>query len=136
LNQVEQEHFFRAALELGANGDNDTLPFDVDYRFIRDNADNLSKIAFSLFVKIDAMNEESARKYVDGLPVFSERLLVPTGSAGFRITTKIHHSGKETYSRVDPPSLRKSQELSLSSRRGAHSGFQSEGSVPESSPKS
>jgi hypothetical protein len=88
--EVEQRHFLRSAVEFGANGDNDTLPYDIDARFVRENADALSGIAFELYRHIDGQTEENARKFVDGLQVFSERLLVPTGSAGFRITTKIH----------------------------------------------
>lgn len=32
--EVSLEHFTKAAREIGAHGDNDTLPFDLDNRFI------------------------------------------------------------------------------------------------------
>lgn len=90
MADVERRHFLRSALELGASGDNDTLPYDVDSRFVEENAEALSEIAFQLYSEINVKTEDDARKFVDGLQVFSERLLVPTGSAGFRTTTKIH----------------------------------------------
>ena len=38
-------HFHRAALEIGARGDNDTLPFNVNVRFVQDKADKLAILA-------------------------------------------------------------------------------------------
>ena len=35
--RVTLDHFTRAAIDIGAHGDNDTLPFDVDNRFISEN---------------------------------------------------------------------------------------------------
>ena len=90
MAEVERRHSLQSALECGANGDNDTLPYDIDSRFVRDNAEALSGIAYDLYSEINTKKEKEARKFVDGLQVFSEQLLVPTGSAGFRITTKIH----------------------------------------------
>lgn len=83
-------HFTRAALEIGQFGENDTLPYDVDAAFIKDKATDLAHIAFDLFQTIDGMPVNDAKGFVSGLIVGAERLLVPSGSQGFRITTKIH----------------------------------------------
>ncbi|MFC3228317.1 RNA-directed DNA polymerase [Marinibaculum pumilum] len=87
---VNQDHFRRAALEIGKSGENDTLPYDIDAGFIRDKAENLSEICFQLFQDIDSRTPENAARFVNGLTIGSERLLVPAGSHGFRITTKIN----------------------------------------------
>ena len=87
---VRQDHFSRAAVEIGQSGENDTLPYDIDASFIRDRADELSKICFDLFQTIDGHSLKDAAAFVNELTVGSERLLVPAGSNGFRITTKIH----------------------------------------------
>jgi Reverse transcriptase (RNA-dependent DNA polymerase) len=87
---VTLEHFKRAAADIGAHGDNDTLPFDVDNRFIAENTDALAKLAFAYFQEIESGSEQGAKTSLNALQIFSERLLVPTGPAGFRITTKIH----------------------------------------------
>jgi reverse transcriptase-like protein len=84
------DHFRRAIADISAHGDNDTLPFDVDNGFIADNQEALAAIAFKFSQELETAGKKAARGIVDGLPVFSERLLAPTGSAGFRITTKIH----------------------------------------------
>ena len=86
---VEEDHFRRAAMEIGQSGENDTLPYDVDASFIRDKADCLAHICFHLFESIDEKSPKEARKLVNELTIGSERLLVPAGSHGFRITTKI-----------------------------------------------
>ncbi len=88
--KVTQDHFLRAALEIGESGDNDTLPYDIDAAFIRDKSGDLSQICFQLFQSIDAMSAKNAAKFVNGITIGSERLLTPSGSHGFRITTKIH----------------------------------------------
>ena len=90
MQEVTLEHFKRAAVDIGAHGDNDTLPFDIDNRFIKENLDPLSVLAHEYFCELDTKSPEKAAKAVNALQIFSERLLVPTGSAGFRITTKIH----------------------------------------------
>ena len=84
------EHFKRAAMDIGAHGDNDTLPFDIDNRFVKDNQDALAELAYDYFSELEKGCEKSAKNAISALQVFSERLLVPTGPAGFRITTKIH----------------------------------------------
>jgi hypothetical protein len=90
MSDITLDHFKRAAADIGAHGDNDTLPFDIDNRFIAENQDSLAELAFSYCQELEAGSEKSAQKAIDSLPIFSERLLAPTGPAGFRITTKIH----------------------------------------------
>lgn len=76
-------------MEIGQSGENDTLPYDIDAGFFREKADELSAICFDLFQNIDARNQKNAVGYVNELTITSERLLAPSGSNGFRITTKI-----------------------------------------------
>ena len=90
MPQVVLDHFKRAAGDIGAHGDNDTLPFDIDIRFVKENEDTLAGLAFDYFQKLEHSGSPTAKKEIASLQVFSERLLVPTGPAGFRITTKIH----------------------------------------------
>lgn len=94
MPSVTLDHFRRSAADIAAHGDNDTLPFDVDNRFIRDNQEELAQLAFSFFDELESTEGKEKRKTVakriNSLPVFSERLLVPTGPSGFRITTKLH----------------------------------------------
>jgi hypothetical protein len=84
------EHFRRAATEIGAHGDNDTLPFDIDSRFINDNIDELARLAFTFAHELARGNRKTAAHSIDSLHIFSERLLSPAGPVGFRIATKIH----------------------------------------------
>lgn len=90
MSALTLDHFRRAAAELAAVGDNDTLPFDVDTRFINDNQEALSQLAFEFAQELGKGNRKKTRHAVDSLHIFSERLLVPTGSVGFRIATKVH----------------------------------------------
>jgi len=87
---VKLEHFLRAASDIAENGDNDTLPFDIDTRFVEENSVALSEIAANYFEKLEKAGSKNALASIESLEVFSERLLTPTGPAGFRITTKIH----------------------------------------------
>jgi len=87
--QVSRDHFLRAALEIGQSGENDTLPYDIDAGFVRDRAEQLSDICFRLFQQIDARTPSNAAAYVNSLTIGAERLLAPSGSHGFRITTRI-----------------------------------------------
>ena len=36
MSDVTFDHFLRAAVNIGAYGDNDTLPFDIDVNFVKD----------------------------------------------------------------------------------------------------
>lgn len=84
------EHFKRATADIGVNGDNDTLPFDIDVRFVKEKQEQLADLAFAYFRDLDSLDKKQVKDTINSLEVFSERLLVPTGAAGFRITTKIH----------------------------------------------
>lgn len=88
--EVKREHFLQAALEIGQAGENDTLPYDVDAAFIKDKSKELSEICFTLFKFVDDKPEKEAVAFMNELTVGSERLLAPSRSHGFRITTKIH----------------------------------------------
>jgi hypothetical protein len=90
MTEITIDHFRRAIADISAHGDNDTLPFDIDNRFIGENQEELAGIAFEFSRQVEKAGKGKTRGLVDALPLFSERLLVPTGSAGFRITTKIH----------------------------------------------
>lgn len=90
MSLVSLAHFQRAAADVGENGDNDTLPFDVDVRFVKDKQAELASLAWKFFQLLRAFPEDQLRGAMRSLPVFFERLLVPAGPAGFRISTKIH----------------------------------------------
>ena len=87
---ITVDHFKRAAADIGSHGDNDTLPFDIDTRFINENQDALAILAYTFLCELANGSPKEAAEAINALPVFTERLLVPTGAAGFRITTKIH----------------------------------------------
>jgi len=87
---VKKDHFLKAALEIGHSGENDILPYNIDAGFIREKSEELSQICFDLFQSIDNGSVKNAANYINGLTISSERLLAPSGSYGFRITTKIH----------------------------------------------
>jgi hypothetical protein len=88
--KVEEGHFVQAALEIGASGDNDTLPYDLDAAFIKAKAVDLASICLALFTGIETGSLGKPTNFMNGLTIGAERLLVPSGSHGFRITTKIH----------------------------------------------
>ena len=90
MSNVTIEHFKRAAIDIGSYGDNDTLPFDIDNRFIKENHDTLAEMAYDYFCEIDNLTSKAAAKAINKLQIYCERLLAPTGPSGFRITTKIH----------------------------------------------
>lgn len=84
------EHFRRAAVDIGSHGDNDTLPFDIDNRFINDNQEALADLAYKFSRALCEGRRKSAKDAIGSAQIFSERLLAPTGPVGFRVTTKIH----------------------------------------------
>lgn len=88
--KIEKDHFFRAALEIGHSGDNDTLPYDLDAGFIKDKAADLAALCLSLFQGVETGAVGKPANFMNGLAIVAERLLVPSGPHGFRITTKIH----------------------------------------------
>jgi hypothetical protein len=83
-------HFERAAREIAAHGDNDTLPFDLDIRFCGDEAEALATIAFGFFQELRDGPAKENQERIAALHVNSERLIAPSGPAGFRVVTKIH----------------------------------------------
>ncbi|MGY8605972.1 RNA-directed DNA polymerase [Gluconobacter cerinus] len=88
--EVKKDHFLRAALEIGYSGDNDTLPYDLDAGFIKDKASDLSTLCIDLFQRVNSGVVGKPADFMNGLVIISERLLVPSGPHGFRLTTKIH----------------------------------------------
>lgn len=90
MSDLTAKHFERAAADIGAHGDNDTLPFDVDTSFVSANQTELAQIAFRFSEELRKDSEQNNKKKIAELTVFSERLLVATGATGFRVTTKIH----------------------------------------------
>jgi hypothetical protein len=90
MQVVRLEHFTRAAEEIGKHGDNDTLPFNMDNRFISEKATQLASIAFGYFERLNKSGKKAAANELNSLQIFNERLLTPTGAYGFRISTKIH----------------------------------------------
>lgn len=90
MTEVVLEHFVRAAADIGAHGDNDTLPFDVDNRFIAESIEPLAQLAFDYYSRLAADSETNNKKRIRELIIFNERLLAPTGPTGFRSVTKLH----------------------------------------------
>lgn len=88
--KVDINCFLRAAREIGHSGDNDTLPYDIDSEFVKEKADDLAAVCLDLFSKIEAVKAGNRAEFMSGLSIGAERLLVPSGPHGFRITTKIH----------------------------------------------
>ncbi len=88
--KVEKDHFLRAALEIGHSGDNDTLPYDLDAGFIKEKATDLAVLCLNLFQAVETGTVGKQANFMNGLSIAAERLLVPSGPHGFRITTKIH----------------------------------------------
>ncbi|MDP2370027.1 RNA-directed DNA polymerase [Rhodoferax sp.] len=83
-------HFERAAREIAAHGDNDTLPFDLDVRFCGDQIDALAAIAFGFYSELRDGPTKECHERIAAIHVYSERLIAPSGPAGFRVVTKIH----------------------------------------------
>ena len=88
--KVETDHFLRAALEIGNSGENDTLPYDIDAAFVKGKATDLAVLCLTLFQGVEKGAFGKSVGFMNGLTIGSERLLVPSGPHGFRITTKIH----------------------------------------------
>ena len=89
MSDVALTHFQRAAADIGAHGDNDTLPFDIDTRFISENGEKLAELAFDFYEQLQRNDVANSKRRLGELQVFNERLLVPSGPAGFRVSTKI-----------------------------------------------
>lgn len=80
----------RALDDVAAHGDNDVLPFDLDTRFIADRKDDLATALLDFADIAERKTAKECENLFHSLPIFSERLLAPSGTSGFRITTKIH----------------------------------------------
>jgi hypothetical protein len=87
---ISKEYFSRAASDIGLHGDNDMLPFDLDTKFIKARAEELSEIASAYCGQLLADSEKNNKRKIRALSIHSERLLAPAGHSGFRISTKIH----------------------------------------------
>lgn len=87
---LKEEHFLRAINDIVRNGDNDTLPIDVDVAFFRESKEQLVGLALKFSKSLEAQDKRYALNKFNQIPFFSERLLTPAGPAGFRVTTKIH----------------------------------------------
>lgn len=87
---LTEEHFGRAIDDIAAHGGNDTLPFDVDSRFLAESKAELVGIALHYATQLEQNGPEFALAKIESLSFFSERLLAPAGPTGFRVTTKIH----------------------------------------------
>lgn len=82
-------HFERAAREIAAHGDNDTLPFDLDVRFCGDQAEELATIAFGFYKELREGPIKENHERIAAMRVYAERLIAPSGPTGFRVVTKI-----------------------------------------------
>lgn len=90
MPRVLLEHFLRASADIGAHGDNDTLPFDIDTRFFSEKQAELAALAFDFSQQLQADSVTNSTRRLQGIGVINERLLVPAGPSGFRVATKIH----------------------------------------------
>lgn len=87
---LKEEHFNRAIDDIAAHGGNDTLPFDVDSRFLAESKAELVDIALHHATQLEKNGPEFTLAKLETLTFFSERLLTPAGPTGFRVTTQIH----------------------------------------------
>lgn len=71
MPKIRLDHFSRATADIGVHGDNDTLPFDIDNRFIKGNEDALANLAFTYCQELATGNNKSARSAIDSLHIFS-----------------------------------------------------------------
>jgi hypothetical protein len=89
MSEVGRGHFERAAADIAAHGDNDTLPFDIDNRFLSDRQAEVTDLAYDFYQQLQRDTVANSRQRLAAVSVFSERLLAPAGPAGFRVSTKI-----------------------------------------------
>lgn len=91
LLKPEIRHFERAAIEVAKHGDNDTIPFDLDVRFCGDQANAIASIAYGFYNELrSSQAQKDNHEKIAALNIYSERLVAPSGPAGFRVVTKIH----------------------------------------------
>jgi hypothetical protein len=91
MPEVTRTHFERAAADIGAHGDNDTLPFDVDNYFLSVKQVELAGLAFDFYQQLQSDSVTNSKRRIEAISVFNERLLAPAGPAGFRVSTKIQN---------------------------------------------
>ena len=84
------EHCKRAIDDVATFGDNDVVPFDIDTKFVADCENELAQALLDFGHSLERREDKDCKSSLHALDIFSERLLAPVGSAGFRITTKIH----------------------------------------------
>lgn len=111
MSEVTLEHFLRAAADIGAHGDNDTLPFDVDTNFVSAKQNELAEVAFGFSEELRKDSVSNSKNKIAALTVFSGRLLVAAGASGFRVTTKFNRLLVQTQS----PHLRERPAANLNS---------------------
>lgn len=87
---ITPAHAHRSVADIAKHGDNDILPFDIDNRFFGNQTEGLSKLVAELSEYLEQLKLPALKKFFKSTSLFSERLLAPSGYAGFRITTKIH----------------------------------------------
>jgi hypothetical protein len=64
--EVSEAHFLRAAREIGKSGENDTLPYDPDARFIKESADGIAALCKALYNHIAALDsDDKAKGYIN-----------------------------------------------------------------------
>ena len=90
MHVITPVHAQRSITDIAKYGDNDILPFDVDNRFFSDQTDDLANLVVQLSQNLEQLKIPALKKFFKSTSLFSERLLAPSGYAGFRITTKIH----------------------------------------------
>jgi hypothetical protein len=88
---VTLDDFKRAAADIAAHGDNDTLPFDADDRFIAGSQDAVAQLALNYSEELEKLSKKGAKNEVESLTVFSERLKDPT-SCAIRLSNSHLHS--------------------------------------------
>lgn len=100
---VKLSHFEKAIENISVYGDNDTLPFDIDTKFIKKYKADLATLALEFYNSNETKVESAVRheqdikaqqrniaRDINNKSVYFERLLVPAGLSGFRTSTKTH----------------------------------------------
>lgn len=84
------DHCKRAICDAATFGDNDVLPFDVDTKFVAECEEQLALALLEMGQSLERKTARDCKATLNGVQIFSERLLAPVGQSGFRIITKIH----------------------------------------------
>ncbi len=94
--EVTLEHFAKAAREVGAHGDNDTLPFDLDNRFISDCHADIAQVAYDLFQTLDKGEKRARGRQLTLFPFFMSDSLYQAGPVAFGSQLKYTRFGTFT----------------------------------------